>query len=189
MITPVEELGKELKRGFGYKAIQVDEFLEEVSRDYEKIYRNNNELREKVVALTENLNHYKSIEESLKKALILAEQTSKETIENANKKAKNIEMDAKRKAEDMINEAKQEAGTIRRSAQEDFAEEKRVHNAEIEKYKELIRKLEGDYYNYKAKMKQFIGAQMEILDNPAFSLEFHIEGEEEKEQEEIEAKG
>lgn len=88
-----------------------------------------------------------------------------------------------------INEAKQEAGTIRRSAQEDFAEEKRVHNAEIEKYKELIRKLEGDYYNYKAKMKQFIGAQMEILDNPAFSLEFHIEGEEEKEQEEIEAKG
>ena len=92
MITPVEVLGKELKRGFGYKAIQVDEFLEEVSRDYEKIYRNNNELREKVVALTENLNHYRSIEESLKKALILAEQTSKETIENANKKAKNIQL-------------------------------------------------------------------------------------------------
>ena len=64
MITPVEVLGKELKRGFGYKAIQVDEFLEEVSRDYEKIYRNNNELREKVVALTENLNHYRSMKMS-----------------------------------------------------------------------------------------------------------------------------
>lgn len=27
MITPIELLGKELKRGFGYKAIEVDEFL------------------------------------------------------------------------------------------------------------------------------------------------------------------
>ena len=29
MITPVEVLGKELRRGFGYKAVEVDEFLEE----------------------------------------------------------------------------------------------------------------------------------------------------------------
>ena len=39
MITPVEVLGKELKRGFGYKAIEVDEFLEDLARDYEKIYK------------------------------------------------------------------------------------------------------------------------------------------------------
>ena len=31
MITPVEVLGKELKRGFGYKAVEVDEFLEDLS--------------------------------------------------------------------------------------------------------------------------------------------------------------
>lgn len=187
MITPVEVLGKELKRGFGYKAIEVDEFLEDLSRDYETIYRNNNELREKVVALTENLNHYKSIEESLKKALVLAEQTSKETIENSNKTASNMEMDAKRKAEDMVKEAKQEAEMIRTSAQKDFEEEKHAHIAEIENYKEQIRKLESDYYGYKAKMKQFIGAQMEILDNPAFEMGFQLE--EEGEKEEIERQG
>ena len=87
MITPVEVLGKELKRGFGYKAIEVDEFLEELAKDYEKVYKENNELREKVSALTENLSHYRTIEESLKRALVLAEETSKETIENANNKA------------------------------------------------------------------------------------------------------
>ena len=71
MITPIELLGKELKRGFGYKAIEVDEFLEEVARDYEKVYKENNELKERVSALTENLDHYRVIEESLKKALVL----------------------------------------------------------------------------------------------------------------------
>ena len=57
MITPVEVLGKELRRGFGYKAVEVDEFLEELAKDYEKVYKENNELREKVSALTENLSN------------------------------------------------------------------------------------------------------------------------------------
>ena len=39
MITPVEVLGKELRRGFGYKAVEVDEFLEELAKDYEKVYK------------------------------------------------------------------------------------------------------------------------------------------------------
>ena len=46
MITPVEVLGKELKRGFGYKAVEVDEFLEELAKTM-RSYKENNELREK----------------------------------------------------------------------------------------------------------------------------------------------
>ncbi len=109
MITPVEVLGKELKRGFGYKAVEVDEFLEDLAKDYESIYKENNELKEKVSALTENLNHYRTIEESLKKALVLAEQTSKETMENAVKAAENVEAEARQKAEEELRKAKQEA--------------------------------------------------------------------------------
>ena len=175
MITPVEVLGKELKRGFGYKAVEVDEFLEDLAKDYESIYKENNELKEKVSALTENLNHYRTIEESLKKALVLAEQTSKETMENAVKAAENVEAEARQKAEEELRKAKQEAEQIRNSAKEDFEEEKNQHTAEMERYKGLIRKLESDYCSYKAKMKQIIGAQMEILDNPVYEMEFEVE--------------
>ena len=132
MITPVEVLGKELKRGFGYKAVEVDEFLEDLAKDYESIYKENNELKEKVSALTENLNHYRTIEESLKKALVLAEQTSKETMENAVKAAENVEAEARQKAEEELRKAKQEAEQIRNSAKEDFEEEKNQHTAEME---------------------------------------------------------
>ena len=154
MITPVEVLGKELRRGFGYKAVEVDEFLEELAKDYEKVYKENNELREKVSALTENLSHYRTIEESLKRALVLAEETSKETIENANNKAQALEAEASRNAKQLVSEAEDQA----------------------ENYQKLIRKLESDYQSYKARMKQFINGQMDILDNPVYEMEFEIAG-------------
>lgn len=188
MITPVEVLGKELKRGFGYKAIEVDEFLEDLARDYEKIYKENNELKEKVSALTENLNHYRTIEESLKKALVLAEETSRETIENANRTAKALENEALKKSDDMIRQAEQEAAQIRISAREDFAAEKSENLEQIENYKKLIHKLESDYCSYKSRMLQFINGQRDILNNPVYEMEFQIAGENPKSEIEKEQK-
>ena len=171
-----EVLGKELRRGFGYKAVEVDEFLEELAKDYEKVYKENNELREKVSALTENLSHYRTIEESLKRALVLAEETSKETIENANNKAQALEAEASRNAKQLVSEAEDQAEKILTSAKEDFKEEKEQHEKTIENYQKLIRKLESDYQSYKARMKQFINGQMDILDNPVYEMEFEIAG-------------
>lgn len=181
MITPVEVLGKELKRGFGYKAIEVDEFLEDLAKDYEKIYKENNELREKVSALTENLTHYRTIEESLKRALVLAEETSKETIENATKKAQVLEAEASRNAKELVSQAEDDASKIRTSAKEEFRAEKEQHEELIKNYQELIRKLESDYQSYKTRMKQFINGQMDILNNPVYEMEFQIAGENKEE--------
>ena len=182
MITPVEVLGKELKRGFGYKAIEVDEFLEDLAKDYEKIYKENNELREKVSALSENLSHYRTIEESLKRALVLAEETSKETIENANQKAQSLEAEASRNAKELISQAEADAQKILTSAKEDFKEEKEQHEQLIKNYQELIHKLESDYQSYKTRMKQFINGQMDILNNPVYEMEFQIAGEKKEEE-------
>ena len=157
MITPVEVLGKELRRGFGYKAVEVDEFLEDLAKDYEKIYKENNELREKVSALTE-------------------------TIENATQKAQTLEAEASRNAKELVSQAQAEADKIRTSAKEDFKEEKEKHEQMIKNYQELIRKLESDYQSYKARMKQFINGQMDILNNPVYEMEFQIAGEKKEEE-------
>ena len=182
MITPVEVLGKELKRGFGYKAVEVDEFLEDLAKDYEKIYKENNELREKVSALTENLDHYRTIEESLKRALVLAEETSKETIENATQKAQTMEAEASRNAKELVAQAQAEADKIVTSARDDFREEKEKHEEMISNYQKLLHKLESDYQSYKARMKQFINGQLDILNNPVYEIEFQIAGEQSEEE-------
>lgn len=36
--------------------------------------------------------------------------------------------------------------------------------------------MESDYQSYKARMKQFINGQMDILDNPVYEMEFEIAG-------------
>lgn len=182
MITPVEVLGKELKRGFGYKAVEVDEFLEDLAKDYEKIYKENNELREKVSALTENLDHYRTIEESLKRALVLAEETSKETIENATQKAQTMEAEASRNAKELVAQAQAEADKIVTSAKDDFREEEEKHEEMISNYQKLLHKLESDYQSYKARMKQFINGQLDILNNPVYEIEFQIAGEQSEEE-------
>ncbi|MDD3186139.1 MAG: DivIVA domain-containing protein [Anaerostipes sp.] len=153
MITPIELLGKDLKRGFGYKALPVDEFIEEVAKDYEVIYNENRELKEKTAALTENLNHYRSMEESLKRALIMAEETSRETMENAETAAKNITEQAKRDAQRIGFEAEENL----KETQKDRLEE--IHQMELK-----IQKLTGDYVSYKTKMKQLLKSQLEMLD-------------------------
>lgn len=171
MITPIELLGKELKRGFGYKAIEVDEFLEEVARDYEKVYKENNELKERVSALTENLDHYRVIEESLKKALVLAEETSKETIANADKAAKAMEEQAEMEAREILDKARREAEDFARQAREAFDKENQEKLEEIASLEKQINKLNGDYVSYKSRMMQFINGQLDYLKNPVYDLE------------------
>ena len=172
MITPIELLGKELKRGFGYKAIEVDEFLEEVARDYEKVYKENNELKERVSALTENLDHYRVIEESLKKALVLAEETSKETIANADKAAKAMEEQAEMEAREILEKARREA--------EAFDKENQEKLEEIASLEKQINKLTGDYVSYKSRMMQFINGQLDYLKNPVYDLEITKKSEKEE---------
>ncbi len=177
MITPVEILGKELRKGFGYKSVDVDELLEDLAKNYETLYKSNDELREQVASMTESLAHYKEMEGSLKRALVLAEKTSEETLRVANKEARNMETDATRKAEKLVNDAKEEVEKMWVKEQKEFATTKAKHKAEIDGYKQLIRKLESDYCSYKTRMLEFINSQLDVLRNPVYELEFQIPSE------------
>ena len=74
MITPIDIQAKSFKTGMGYSKADVDSFFQTVASDFEALYRENLELKDKVNILNDGINHYKSIEKSLQKALVLAEQ-------------------------------------------------------------------------------------------------------------------
>ena len=150
MLTPVEIKQKTFKSGIGYSKEEVDSFLEEVASAYEELYKQNVEYKDKINMLNEGLQHYKTIEASLQKALILAEKTADDTIKSAEEKAKNIEQDAINRANSMNLEAKMELNNI--------------HNQTIT--------LVQQYAKYKAQFNQFIATQQEILNNRSFELNF-----------------
>jgi cell division initiation protein len=151
MITPVELQSKNFKSGIGYDKKDVDNFVSELQKNYETMYKENMELNDKINTLNEGINYYKSIEKTLQKALLLAEQAAEDTKEAARKQAKAIEEEASGKASLLISESYKE----------------------VLQLKQQTIKLVQQYEAYKTQFKHLAAAQAEMLESEAFSL--HIE--------------
>lgn len=113
MLTPLDIENKSFKKKpLGYSEIEVEEFLTKVLEDYEKLYKENIELKDKLTTLNEGMQHYKSIEETLQNTLILAQSTGEDIKKNAYAKAENIIKEAENKAAQIIAEANQELAKL-----------------------------------------------------------------------------
>ncbi|NSL51259.1 DivIVA domain-containing protein [Calidifontibacillus erzurumensis] len=105
-LTPLDIHNKEFSRGFrGYDEDEVNEFLDQVIKDYEMILREKKELEEKVKELTERLQHFSNIEETLNKSIIVAQEAAEEVKRNAQAESKLIIKEAEKNADRIINEA------------------------------------------------------------------------------------
>ncbi len=119
MITPLDIENKEFKRGIrGYKEEEVDEFLDEVKEDFEKLYKENIELKDKLNLISEQISRYKNIEETLKNTLIIAQNTAEEVNANASKKAQLIIEEAELKGRKLIEEANNQVIDIKKEYEE-----------------------------------------------------------------------
>lgn len=143
MITPLDIENKKFSRQMmnGYNVDEVDDFLDEVTSDYEKLYKENNETRDKVLELESDLNHYKTIEATLNNTLIMAQKTADEVKEVA-----------KQHADQIINNAQSDA-------QRNLGE---IEQKIALKKKELD-EIEKKFDVYKAKMESLLISQLEML--------------------------
>jgi cell division initiation protein len=126
-LTPLDIRHKEFKRGMrGYADVEVDEFLDETADEYERLFKENIDLQDRVEALEEKVAGYKRIEETLQKTLVNAQASAEEQKQNANKQSQLILQDAELKSRQLVNEAYSERQAIEqsmaklRSAEEDF---------------------------------------------------------------------
>ena len=155
MIAPIEIENKEFKKGLrGYKEDEVDEFLDLVKEDYEQLYRENAELKEKVRLYQDQINKYKNIEETLKATLVRAEASAEDTTNAANKKAKIIVEEADLKAKQIIDQANNEVIEIRRE------------------YNSLVK----EFKVFRNKFKSLLNDELQSIDEIFYNVdENHIE--------------
>lgn len=112
-LTPVDIHNKEFSKGFrGYDEDEVNEFLEQVIKDYELLIRENKELEEKLAAMNERLGHFNTIEETLNKSIVVAQEAAEEVKGNALKEAKLIIREAEKNADRIVNESLSKARKI-----------------------------------------------------------------------------
>ncbi|QZY57137.1 DivIVA domain-containing protein [Crassaminicella profunda] len=119
MITPLEIQNKEFKKGIrGYKESEVDEFLDKIIIDYENLYKENIELKDKIAMLNEQIEKYENLEKTLNNTLVFAQSTAEEVAQNAQKKAELIIQEAEGKAKKIIEDGKNEVLKIQKEYEE-----------------------------------------------------------------------
>ncbi|WP_301860209.1 DivIVA domain-containing protein [uncultured Megasphaera sp.] len=105
MLTPMDIHNKEFKRGFrGYSEEDVDAFMDDIASDYEKVYREYCELKEKCDKLQDKLTQYEKMEATMNSTLMLAQQTAENVKVTARKEADLILQEASNKKKKMLDE-------------------------------------------------------------------------------------
>lgn len=113
MITPLDIQNKEFKKSLmGYNTREVDAYLDAINDDYEKLYKENIELKDKIGILTDQIRQYNNLEETLKSTLVIAQSTADDVTSSARKKAELIIEDAELQAKNRTNEAINEVRNI-----------------------------------------------------------------------------
>lgn len=145
MITPLEIENKRFSRKNinGYNPDEVDDFLDELTKDYELLYKNFNESGDKVDNLKRELEKYKNIEKTLQETLILAQDTAKSVRENAEIEAKQIIKEADLEAKESLAEIE----------------------AQIKEKRKELEDLRNQFNVYSAKQESLLLAQLEMLKN------------------------
>lgn len=113
MITPLDIQSKQFKKSLiGYNTREVDDYLDSINDNYEILYRENIELKDKIGVLTDQIKQYNNLEETLKSTLVMAQSTADDVTSSARKKAELIIEDAELHAKNRINEAINEVRNI-----------------------------------------------------------------------------
>ena len=115
-LTPLDIRHKEFARAMrGYRDLEVDEFLDDIADEFERLFNENIDYKDRLESLEEKIEQYKNIEDTLKKTLLSAQQQAEELKQNAQKEADLILRDAELKSRSIINDSYAERQKIQRS--------------------------------------------------------------------------
>lgn len=112
-LSPLDIHNKEFTRGFrGYSEDEVNEFLDQIIKDYEIILREKKELEDRIKTMSEQMTHYNNLEDTLQKSIVVAQEAAEEVRRNSQKEAKLIVKEAEKNADRIVNEALTKARKI-----------------------------------------------------------------------------
>lgn len=142
-INPLDIYNKDFTvSALGYNKSQVDEFLDDLGVEFERILQKNKDLQDKNERLKEKLKSYENIEENLKNTLESIEEIADKQTEQAREEANMI-----------IEKADMEAKKMREQVKKDLAEE----------YKKL-EKLKETKSFFKIRLRNMLESQLEVLE-------------------------
>ena len=127
----------------GYNKIEVNNFVNEVTHEYESMLAKLKQQDQEIEKLKQDLVKYQNMENTLNRALVVAEDASNQIKRVARDEARGVIEDAKRNASRIVNEALLKADKIEQ-------------DAETLKRRVVI---------FKRRLKSVVDEQMEFIDS------------------------
>jgi len=105
-LTPLDIHHKEFRRSIrGYDDKEVDDFLDAVADEFERLFKENIDLSERIEAANEKVRSYQQMETTLHNTLVAAQRSAEEIVATAREEAATILRDAEVKAKEVIHDA------------------------------------------------------------------------------------
>lgn len=156
MLTPQEVAQRSFgKASFGgYNMAMVDDFLDELTADYEALFNENALLKQKLGVLSGKIREYQATEEGMRKALMAAQQTAGEMVK-----------ETEAKCAQMLTEAENSSATMKDEIAQGLSAESRkleAARASVEEFKKHILSVCQKEMDYLAQLDELTPAPISV---------------------------
>lgn len=119
VLTPLDIHNKEFPvKMRGYDQDEVNDYLDQIIKDYEAILKDKKELEKNLKFAEEKVAYYNNLQESLNKSIIVAQEAADRLKENSDKEAAIIIQEAENNADRLLNDSVEKARRITAETEE-----------------------------------------------------------------------
>ncbi len=149
-ITPIEIQQHQFKtRMLGYDSNAVDQFLEMIADELERLHKQNHELKETLARTRTVLDQMKDREHALQETLMTAQQVTEELKSSARKEADVVMVDARLQGEQIMRSAEERRLQLIREIQE----------------------IKRQKISFESSLRALIDGHLKLLDMETFTIE------------------
>ncbi|WP_018659484.1 DivIVA domain-containing protein [Allofustis seminis] len=163
-LTPMDIHNKEFSTKMrGYHPDEVNEFLDQIIKEFEHLLRNKRILEDELNIAREKLANYDDMQDALNKSIIVAQEAADRLKENTDKEIEVVKREATNYADDVRSEADKYSQTIREDAEahaDELLQEAVIKARKIEEETEQLRK-----HNriFRQRLQLLIESQLELI--------------------------
>jgi cell division initiation protein len=165
MFSPQDIEEKTFEKAFmgGYKAEDVDDFLDGLAVDYKKLYVENAELKKKIGVLVEKIEEYRKDEEYIKNAILYAQKLKEDALKEMSEKTDTYLKEANERAEVIISEASERAREINEETDRIVEITKKTNADLIAKENEALIAIRKEVSDFKTNLQNMYKAHLKII--------------------------
>ncbi|KRL61432.1 DivIVA domain-containing protein [Latilactobacillus fuchuensis] len=159
VLTPLDIHNKEFNNKMrGYNPDQVNDFLDQVIKDYETVLKENDALKADLKSSDEKVTYFNELKDALNQSIIVAQEAADKVKENAKRESEIIQTESEKNAKSMLDDATEKSNHIIEDATE-RAKRIAIETDDLKKQTRI----------FKQRLQVMLESQLEVVKSPEWT--------------------